>query len=58
MKAFHRYIPGSSVGLECSELPPKSAAAADRSLQVYRQTQEWPGQNLDHTDWGWFRIQD
>jgi len=35
-------------------LPPTSAAASQHSFRVYLQVQQWLGNNLDPTEWGWF----
>ena len=34
-------------------LPPTSAAAIDHSHRVYTQVQQWIGNDIDPTEWGW-----
>lgn len=39
-------------------LPPTSDAAAQHSYRVYLQVQQWRGNEVDPTDWGWIRKGD
>ncbi|KAJ8935233.1 hypothetical protein NQ318_011453 [Aromia moschata] len=39
--------------LDLSSLPPTKAAYAQHSLRVYLQGQEWLGNRLPSTEWGW-----
>lgn len=55
-KKFCERVTNGKSFVEPKSLPPTSAAAAQHSLRVYYQVQEWvnPSNTLDPTDWGWF----
>lgn len=56
---YNRSISSSSVSssFKLQSLPPTSAAAAQHSFRTYLTVQQWKGNQLDPTEWGW-RIQD
>ncbi|KAJ8937543.1 hypothetical protein NQ318_002760, partial [Aromia moschata] len=54
-KAMTRQSP--SALLDLSSLPPTKAACAQHSLRVYLQVQEWLGNRLPSTEWGWKLVE-
>ena len=42
-----------SSSFNLATLPPTSAAASQHCLRVYLQVQQWLGNNLEPTEWGW-----
>ena len=46
-----------STSFQLASLPPTSAAAEQHSYRVYLQVQEWLGNCLDPTKWGWSMIE-
>ncbi|KAJ8953877.1 hypothetical protein NQ318_019117 [Aromia moschata] len=54
-KAMARQSP--SALLDISSLPPTKAACAQHSLRVYLQVQEWLGNRLPSTEWGWKLVE-
>ena len=57
--SYKRNIAGKSVGAKftLASLPPTSAAARQHSLRTFLQVQQWLGNELSPTEWGW-KIQD
>ena len=53
--AYKRHIGRSSLSssFELASLPPTSAAAKQHSYRTYLTVQEWLGNKLNPTDWGW-----
>ncbi|KAE8742582.1 hypothetical protein FOCC_FOCC011876 [Frankliniella occidentalis] len=52
-KITHAASPMSVVLL--ADLPPTSDGARQHSLRVYLTVQDWLGNSLDPTEWGWYR---
>ena len=53
--AYKRGVARTSLSssFQLSSIPPTSAAARQHSYRVYLQIQEWMGQSLTPTEWGW-----
>lgn len=53
--AYNRTVSKSMLSSEfqLSSLPPTSAAARQHSFRAYLQVQQWKGNDLSPTDWGW-----
>ena len=52
---YKRAIGRSSISSSCelASLPPTNVAAKQHSYRTYLTVQEWLGNKLDPTDWGW-----
>ena len=58
--AYKRAIASSSLtsSFELASLPPTSAAAKQHSYRTYLTVQDWMGNSLSPTEWGWQPLED